>query len=178
MTLNPNEIYLAKSSSVIPLKVYVVEAERTDELDDSYICGVYSSIDKAVDKVKSIKSDPDYECYISVFDLDDGDDVTDETWIREFEPDDIEVYREAFPSNESIMVVVKWTHEGQKCSRGFAFYNVPSDENDETKYTFAQNVTDILAHMLGEYLNDTYGVNLMVGQPARDKIKMKIMEMI
>lgn len=54
------------------MKVYVVEAERTDELDDSYICGVYSSIDKAVDKVKSVKGDPDYDLYISKCDLDDG----------------------------------------------------------------------------------------------------------
>lgn len=95
-----------------------------------------------------------------------------------FNEDDIEVYREEFPSNKSIMINIQWTHEGQKCSRGFTFYNVPSDENDETKYIFAQKVTDKLAQMLGEYLNDTYGVKLFVGKPTRDKIKMKIIEMI
>lgn len=53
------------------MKVYVVEAERTDELDDSYICGVYSRIDKALDKVLSMKGNPDYELYISACYLDD-----------------------------------------------------------------------------------------------------------
>lgn len=77
MTLKPNEIYLTKASSVTLLKVYVVEAERIDELDDSYICGVYSSIDKAVDKIRSMKGDPDYEFYISVFDVDDYNYDTD-----------------------------------------------------------------------------------------------------
>lgn len=175
MTLKPNKIGL--------IKVYVVEADVNDEFGEywhTFIDSIYSSKEKALARCHELHEvhEPDCDYRISEFYLDDGDDVTDETWIREFQPDDIEVYREAFPSNESIMVVVKWTHEGQKCSRGFTFYNVPSDENDETKYTFAQNVTDKLAHMLGEYLNDTYGVNLMVGQPARDKIKMKIMEMI
>lgn len=55
MTLKP-------SDEVI--KVYKIRAERIDELGDNYICGVYSSLNKATDKLKKMPASVDYEYYI------------------------------------------------------------------------------------------------------------------
>lgn len=46
------------------IKVYVIRAERIDELGDNYICGGYSSLSKAVNKLKKMPASVDYEYYI------------------------------------------------------------------------------------------------------------------
>lgn len=46
------------------INVYAVIAEGTDELGNNYICGVYSSLNKATDKMKSLRPIMGYEYYI------------------------------------------------------------------------------------------------------------------